>query len=166
MILQDYKHEGNCHDAVAGSLSVPIFSTLSISMNYTITGVTLLGESASHCWIETRNLGGVLSCSPWLAAVLFIGHFLFHFHILKLQQNVCMMFIHFSMFPSPMAFQNLRSVPRCHMLQWRTSVRVIFESFMIPGSRRCQWKLLTRSCRKCYAALYNGWRPSEKDSEI
>ena len=49
MILQDYKHEGNCHDAVAGSLSVPIFSTLSISMNYTITGVTLLGESASHC---------------------------------------------------------------------------------------------------------------------
>lgn len=36
------------------------------------------------------------------------------------------------MFPSRMAFLNLRSVPRCHMLQWRTSVRVIFES-LIPG---------------------------------
>lgn len=56
-----------------------VFST--VSMNYT-SGVTVAGESSSHCWIKTRNLRGVLSCSPWLAAVLFIGRFL-----LKLMQQ-------------------------------------------------------------------------------
>lgn len=34
-----------------------VFST--VSMNYT-SDVTVAGESSSHCWIKTRNLGGVL----------------------------------------------------------------------------------------------------------
>ena len=151
MILQDYKHKGNCHGSVAGWLSMPSFFHSQHEL-YNVQVVSLSQEKA-QATAELRQETSEACCHAALGwqqyYSLGVSFFIFIFWAL-MQQN--MPRFHVSKSHGLFKTQERSSVSHAAVEDFRPSHLGIFDSR----------DLLTRSCRKCCAAPCNEWRPSDQ----